>query len=114
MSEPLQKAIGKVSEEAWEPYGKPHPVEMRECAEVSFVPGEKSEHKDTQPLRYIAIRTRQRQENRLDRLRTGKGPPVRAIATPRRPNRRYSSAAALPSQRRAGASASLSTDWGLS
>ena len=63
MSEPLQKAIGKVSEAAWEPYGKPHPVEIRECAEVSFVPGEKSEHKDTQPLRYIAIRIRQRQEN---------------------------------------------------
>ena len=63
MSEPLQKAIGKVSEEAWEPYGKPHPVEIRECAEVSFVPGEKSEHKDTQPLRYIAIRIRQRQES---------------------------------------------------
>ena len=63
MSEPLQKAIGKVSEEAWEPYGKPHPVEIRECAEVSFVPGEKSEHKDTQPLRHIAIRIRQRQEN---------------------------------------------------
>jgi hypothetical protein len=63
MSEPLQKAIGKVSEEAWEPYGKPHPVEIRECAEVSFVPGEKSEHKHTQPLRYIAIRIRQRQEN---------------------------------------------------
>jgi hypothetical protein len=63
MSEPLQKAIGKVSEEAWEPYGKPHPVEIRECAEVSFVPGEKSEHKGTQPLRYIAIRIRQRQEN---------------------------------------------------
>lgn len=63
MSEALQKAIGEVAEEAWEPYGKPHPVEIRECAEVSFVPGEKSEHKDTQPLRYIAIRIRQRQES---------------------------------------------------
>jgi hypothetical protein len=63
MSEALHKAIGKVPEEAWEPYGKPDPVEIRECAEVSFVPGEKSEHKDTQPLRYIAIRIRQRQEN---------------------------------------------------
>jgi hypothetical protein len=63
MSEALHKAIGKVSEEAWAPYGKPHPVEIRECAEVSFVPGEKSEHKDTQPLRYIAIRIRQRQES---------------------------------------------------
>jgi hypothetical protein len=63
MSEALQKAIGKVVEEAWEPYGAPHPVEIRECAEVSFVPGEKSEHKDTQPLRYVAIRIRQRQES---------------------------------------------------
>ncbi len=63
MSEALHKAIGKVPEEGWAPYGKPHPAEIRECAEVSFVPGEKSEHKDTQPLRYIAIRIRQRQEN---------------------------------------------------
>jgi len=63
MSEALHKAIGKVPEEAWEAYGKPHAEEIRECAEVSFVPGEKSEHKDTQPLRYIAIRIRQRQES---------------------------------------------------
>ena len=63
MSEALHKAIGNVPEEAWEPYGKSHAVEIRECAEVSFVPGEKSEHKDTQPLRYIAIRIRQRQES---------------------------------------------------
>jgi hypothetical protein len=63
MSEALHKAIGKVPEEAWEPYGAAHPVEIRECAEVRFVPGEKSERKDTQPLRYIAIRIRQRQES---------------------------------------------------
>jgi hypothetical protein len=63
MSEALHKASGKVPEEAWEAYGKPHAEEIRECAEVSFVPGEKSEHKDTQPLRYIAIRIRQRQES---------------------------------------------------
>jgi hypothetical protein len=63
MSEALHKAIGKVPEEAWEAYGKPHAEEIRECAEVSFVPGEKSEHKDTQPLRYLAIRIRQRQES---------------------------------------------------
>ena len=63
MSEALHKAIGEVPEEGWAPYGKPHPVEIRECAEVSFVPGEKSEHKDTPPLRYIAIRIRPRQES---------------------------------------------------
>lgn len=63
MSDALRTAIGKVGEAAWEPYGKAHAEEIRECAEVSFVPGEKSEHRDTQPLRYIAIRIRQRQEN---------------------------------------------------
>jgi len=63
MSEPLHRAIGRVAEEAWEPYGAAHAAEIRECAEVSFVPGEKSEHKDTQPLRYVAIRIRQRQES---------------------------------------------------
>ena len=66
MSEALHKAIEKVPEEAWEAYGKEHATEIRECAEVSFVPGEKSEHKDTQPLRYIAIRIRQRQEALFD------------------------------------------------
>jgi len=63
MSEALHKAIGKVAEEAWEAYGAEDAAEIRECAEVSFVPGEKSEQKDTQPLRYVAIRIRQRQES---------------------------------------------------
>ena len=62
MSEALQQAILKVPEESWQAYGKRTREEIRECAEVSFVPGEKSEHKDTQPLRYVAIRIRQRQE----------------------------------------------------
>ena len=59
----LHKAIEKVPEQRWAAYGKPHAVEIRECAEVSFVPGEKTEHKDTQPLRYVAIRIRQRQDS---------------------------------------------------
>jgi len=66
MSDALHKAILKIPEEAWEGYGKPHPKEIRECAEVSFVPGEKSEHKNTQPLRYVAIRIRQRQEEMFE------------------------------------------------
>jgi hypothetical protein len=66
MSDALHKAIMKVPEAEWKAYGKEHATEIRECAEVSFVPGEKSEHKDTQPLRYIAIRIRQRQENLFD------------------------------------------------
>jgi len=62
MSDALHKAIGRIPAENWEVYGEAHAKEIRECAEVSFVPGEKSEHKDTQPLRYVAIRIRQRQE----------------------------------------------------
>ena len=66
MSDALHTAIGKVPESGWAAYGKEHTAEIRECAEVSFVPGEKSERKDTQPLRYIAIRIRQRQEDLFD------------------------------------------------
>ena len=61
MSQALHAAIEAVPEEAWDPYGEPHPQEIRECAEVPFVPGEKSEKKDTQPLRYVAIRIRNKQ-----------------------------------------------------
>jgi hypothetical protein len=63
MSAALHEAIEKLDESVWEPYGKLHPEQIRECAEVDFVPGEKSEKKDTQPLRYLAIRIRDRQEN---------------------------------------------------
>jgi len=62
MSEALHKAILQVPEGQWEVYGEPHAQEIRECAEIDFVPGEKSEHKDTKPLRYVAIRIRPRQE----------------------------------------------------
>lgn len=62
MSEALHKAIRGIPEAQWQLYGTPHPTEIRECAEVDFVPGERSEHKDTQPLRYVAIRIRHRQE----------------------------------------------------
>ena len=60
-SEPLHAAMRVVPESAWQPYGDPHPAEIRECAEVPFVPSEKTEKKDLQPLRYVAIRIRQKQ-----------------------------------------------------
>jgi Transposase DDE domain group 1 len=63
MSPALHEVIGKLPESAWELYSKLHSEEIRECAEVDFVPGEKSEKKDTQPLRYIAIRIRLCQGN---------------------------------------------------
>ena len=61
MSEALHEAIEAVPEAEWKSYGEPHAAETRECAEVPFVPGEKSEKKDTQPLRYVAIRIRRKQ-----------------------------------------------------
>jgi len=61
MSEPLHAAIQAVSGKEWKTYGEAHPSEMRECAEVPFVPSEKSEKKDSQPLRYVAIRIRKKQ-----------------------------------------------------
>jgi hypothetical protein len=63
MSVALREAIENVAESAWEPYGTSHAEVIRECAEVDFVPTEKSEKKETQPLRYLAIRIRDRQEN---------------------------------------------------
>jgi hypothetical protein len=61
MSEALHQAIAAVPESEWQRYGEAHPSEIRECADVPFVPGEKSEKKDAQPLRYVAIRIRKKQ-----------------------------------------------------
>ena len=61
MSEALHTAIQAVPEAAWEAYGEPHPAQIRECAEVAFVPREKTEKKDAHPLRYVAIRIRKQQ-----------------------------------------------------
>jgi hypothetical protein len=38
MSAALGEEIERVPESAWEPYGKLHPEQIRECAEVDFVP----------------------------------------------------------------------------
>jgi hypothetical protein len=61
MTDALHRAILQVPEENWEGYGEARTQEIRECAEVDFVPADKSEHKGSQPLRYVAIRIRQRQ-----------------------------------------------------
>ena len=44
MRDALHQAILRVPEENWEGYGEAHPQEIRECAEVDFVPADKSEH----------------------------------------------------------------------
>ena len=57
MSEPLAKALREVKEPDWTTFGaKEHDGTLRQWAEVDFVPGEKSEHKDSQPLRYVGLR----------------------------------------------------------
>jgi hypothetical protein len=61
MSPALRQAVAAVPEAQWEVYGKRNEEVTRECAEVTFVPNEHSEHKDMQPLRYVAIRIRPRQ-----------------------------------------------------
>jgi hypothetical protein len=66
MSPALRHAVEAVPEAQWEVYGKHDAEVTRECADVSFVPNEHSEHKDTQPLRYVAIRIRPRQGGLLN------------------------------------------------
>ena len=63
MTDALRRAIAALPEAAWEQYGKAHEADIRECAEADFVPAERSEHRQTQPLRYLSIRIRQRQES---------------------------------------------------
>ena len=62
MSEGLRQAVAAVPQDAWQAYGAEHVSEIRECAEVAYVPSEKTERKDSKPLRYVAIRIRRRQK----------------------------------------------------
>jgi Transposase DDE domain group 1 len=63
MSEALRDAILALPEAAWQAEKKDsEDAEVRrDYAEVPFVPGEKTEKKDLQPLRYVAVRVRKRQ-----------------------------------------------------
>jgi hypothetical protein len=56
MSESLGEAVRAVREADWRTFGKEPDGTLRQWAEVDFVPGEKSEHKDRQPLRYVGLR----------------------------------------------------------
>jgi hypothetical protein len=60
MTEALRAAIRALPEEAWQ-MEKSEVEAERHCAEVPFVPSERSEKKDLQPLRYVAVRVRKRQ-----------------------------------------------------
>lgn len=57
MSQGLGEALRKVKDADWRTFGeKEHDGTLRQWAEVDFVPGDKSEHKDSQPLRYVGLR----------------------------------------------------------
>ncbi len=56
MSEPLAQALRKVGESDWKTFGKEDDGTLRQWAEVDFVPGDKYEQKDRQPLRYVGLR----------------------------------------------------------
>lgn len=56
MSEPLAQAVREVAEAGWRTFGQEDDGTLRQWAEVDFVPGDKSEHKDSQPLRYVGLR----------------------------------------------------------
>ena len=57
MSKPLGEAIRKVGEREWKTFGKAEADgTLRQWAEVDFVPGDKPEHKESKPLRYVGLR----------------------------------------------------------
>jgi hypothetical protein len=55
-SEPLAEALRQVAEADWKTFGTEEDGTLRQWAEVDFVPGEKYERKDSQPLRYVGLR----------------------------------------------------------
>jgi hypothetical protein len=56
MSEPLAQALRQVADRDWKSFGQEPDGTWRQWAEVDFVPGEKHEQKDSQPLRYVGLR----------------------------------------------------------
>lgn len=56
MSPPLAEALRQVAEGDWKTFGKEDDGTLRQWAEVDFVPGDKYERKDSQPLRYVGLR----------------------------------------------------------
>jgi hypothetical protein len=56
MSKELAQALREVKESDWRTFDTEDDGTLRQWAEVAFVPGEKSEHKDSKPLRYVGLR----------------------------------------------------------
>jgi hypothetical protein len=56
MSEDLGAALRGVEEKEWTTFDTEADGTLRQWAEVPFVPGERYEHKDSRPLRYVGLR----------------------------------------------------------
>ena len=56
MSQALREAVAKVEDPQWKTIKTEADGTLRQWAEVEFVPGERSEKKDSQPLRYVGLR----------------------------------------------------------
>ena len=56
LSPELAAEVGKVAQKNWKTYAEEADGTLRQWAEVTFVPGEAGEKKDSQPLRYVGLR----------------------------------------------------------
>jgi hypothetical protein len=56
LSKELAQALREVKDPDWKTFATEEDGTLRQWAEVAFVPGDKSEHKDSQPLRYVGLR----------------------------------------------------------
>ena len=56
MSPELAAEVGKVAQKNWKTYAEEADGTLRQWAEVTFVPGQAGEKKDSQPLRYVGLR----------------------------------------------------------
>ena len=56
MSPPLAQALRKISDTGWKTFGTEEDGTLRQWADVDFVPGQKYERKESQPLRYVGLR----------------------------------------------------------
>jgi len=55
MSGALGQALRRVPEADWKTFGQEDDGTLRQWADVDFVPADHSEHKDSQPLRYVGL-----------------------------------------------------------
>jgi hypothetical protein len=56
MSESLAAGLRRIADADWKTFAKEDDGTLRQWAEVDFVPGDKYERKESQPLRYVGLR----------------------------------------------------------